>query len=173
MNFLKNQHKNDIILCLLIPTVGLISALFIYPFVHEFGHVITSFCVGGEVLDFTLFPSPSVLCDVGAIGNSEKIIISFGGMLLPLLVAGIVPRRWFWTWYIRVILKAISLLSFLLSVVSLTLNCNAGDDMVQALEYWLWDKNLLILLLCSIAGCIVISIVREKPIKRICKYFNI
>lgn len=170
---MKSQCKNDIIRCLLILAVGLISALFIYPFIHELGHVIASFCVGADVLDFTLFPLPSILCNVGAVENTGKVLIGFGGMLLPLLIAEVVPRKWFWIWYMRVLLKGISLLSFVISVVSLTANCNAQDDMVQALEYWLWDKSLLIFLLCSIAGCVVISIVREKPIKRVCQLFEI
>lgn len=170
---MKKLYNNDIIRCLLIAIIGLAAALFVYPFMHELGHVIVSFCVGAEVLDFTLFPMPSVLCNVGTINNAGKILIGFGGGLLPLFIAEIVPNKWFWTWYIRVLLKGISLLSFIISVISITTNCNPQDDMVQTLGYWLWDKKLLVILLCGIAGFSTISIIREKPIKRICKFFEI
>lgn len=159
--------------CLLILAIGFASALFIYPFIHELGHVLASVCVGAEVLEFTLFPLPSVLCDVGTIDNWGKVVIGFGGMVLPLIIAEIIPQRWFWTWYIRMLLKGISLLSFLISAVSVTANCNPQDDMVNVLKYWAADKSILLLLLCGEAGLIIASIIRERPIRRICKYFEV
>ena len=170
---MKKIYENDIMRCLLILAIGFASALFIYPLIHELGHVIASFCVGADVMEFTLFPLPSVLCDVGKIDNTSKVIIGFGGMVLPLIIAEIVPKKWFWTWYIRMLLKGISLLSFLISVVSVTANCNPQDDMVNVLKYWAADKSILLLLLCGAAGLIILSIVRERPIKKLCMYFGV
>lgn len=159
--------------CFLILAIGFASALFIYPFIHELGHVLASVCVGADVLEFTLFPLPSVLCDVGTIDDTSKVVIGFGGMVLPLIIAEIVPQKWFWTWYIRMLLKGISLLSFVISVVSVTANCNPQDDMMNVLKYWTADKSILLLLLSGAAGIIILSIIRERPIKRLCLYFGV
>ena len=43
---------------------GLLTAIIIYPVLHEFGHSLVAIAVGAKVVDFTLFPTPNLMCDV-------------------------------------------------------------------------------------------------------------
>ena len=70
--------KKDVLKLALIIGIGFFMALIGYPFLHESGHIVASVLVGAEVLELTLFPVPSVLCDVTGVDTIGLVIIGFG-----------------------------------------------------------------------------------------------
>lgn len=165
--------KKDVMKLMLIIGIGFFIALVGYPFLHESGHVIASMLVGAEVLDFTLLPVPSVLCDVSEVETAGLVIIGFGGILFPLLFSLAIPRRWFISWIIRAILQGISVLSLMISCVSVLFSVNQQDDMIQVLNFWESGKVVMLMILCSVAILTLIVMILDRPGKRICKFFGV
>ena len=157
----------------LLAVIGLFVAVLVYPFFHELGHAAMSFLVGAEVKQFTLFPLPSVLCDVGMLTNFDKILIGVSGMALPFSVAAVFPKRWVVTEYIRFLLKGISLLAFMIPFVSVAVGCNPQDDMVQTIGYWRWGRGEILIFAIIFASLILVSIIKDRPIQAVKKYFEI
>ncbi len=66
--------------------IGLLIAIFIYPFLHELGHVIASFIVGIECSELHLLPMPYVLCDMSSAKKIDYYIVGSAGILFPILI---------------------------------------------------------------------------------------
>ena len=165
--------KKDVLKLALIIGIGFFMALIGYPFLHELGHIVASVLVGAEVLDLTLFPVPSVLCDVTGVDTIGLVIIGFGGAFFPLLFLLVIPKRWFVSWCARVILQGISVLSFAISCVSILFSVNHQDDMIQVLNFWESGKPVLLVILCSSAVVTLAAIALDRPGHRICKFFGV
>ena len=165
--------KKDWLKILSITIVALFVAILSYPFLHELGQIIASFFVVAEVLELTLFPVPSVLCDVSKVSNNGLIIIGFGGVLLPLIISFLIPRKWFFCWFFRVLLQGMSVLSFAISCVSILFSVNHQDDMIRVLNFWESGKVVLLLILCSATILTLVAIILDRPGRRICKFFGV
>lgn len=163
--------KKDVARILLITGVGLFMAVIGYPFLHELGHIIASVLVGAEVLELTILPVPSVLCDITGVGNSGLVMIGFAGTLFPLLISFLIPRRWLVSWCLRTLIQGISVLALIISCVSILFSVNPQDDMIQIMRFWDFGKITLLLILCGITVATSTAIALDKPGRRICKFF--
>ncbi len=176
----QNQGKHifsDIFSMIGIIVIGLTVAIFAYPFLHESGHSIAAFAVGAEVKEFCVLPTPYVMCNVAMLSNWQQIVIGVSGALFPFFVSLVLPRRWFWSWYIRFLLMGISLLSFLISAMTLILpnggQLNPQDDMLQVLGLWTGSPVWLPLILSIMCIATVIIMSRDKPRRMICRQFGV
>ncbi len=165
--------KKDCLKILLISMLGLFVAVLGYPFFHEMGHMLASLLVDAEVLELSLLPVPSVLCDVTGVSDMGLTIIGFGGTLFPILISFFIPRKWFISWYFRALLQGMSILSLLISCVSVLFGVNPQDDMIQVLNFWQYGRTLLLIILGSSMLAVISAIVLDKPFKRVCKYFGL
>ena len=165
--------KNDVLKGVGMLAVGLLVSAVVYPFLHEFGQVLAAWCVNAKVLKATYFSTPSVLCEVVGVSNAGKIAIGFSGMIFPMLVARLIPQKWFAFWYARVLLQGISVMAFVISIVSIVLRKNPQDDMVQVLQYWEYDRSLFLFILCVTVMIIIFLIVRDKPVKRLYRFWGV
>ena len=152
---------------------GLLTAGLIYPFFHETGHTIAALSFGASVNEFVLFPLPSVLCNMVNVRNAGRIAVGFGGMVFPLLTALLISRRRFLLWYLRFLLMSISLLAIGISIISVAFAVNPQDDMVQVLKFRGCDKTVLLAVLGIGFTALLAFIVRDRPLDRILKYFNV
>ena len=65
---------------------------FVYPLLHESGHLIAGALVGYDIVSYSFFPSPYItfLTD----GDSEKIyFVSVFSVMLPILVSVLIPKK--------------------------------------------------------------------------------
>ena len=70
--------------CLLV-VLSLLTLFFIYPMLHELGHAIATWLLGGSVIQFSLSPQPHI--DSFLPENTAGIAaVSLAGLLFPLLV---------------------------------------------------------------------------------------
>ena len=167
----------DALKCLGLLAVGLLTAIFLYPFLHELGHTVAATIFGRQVCDFRLFPIPSVMCEMDVTNELVIIVVGFSGMLLPYLLSLVSPRKRFWIWYLWLIISGICLLSFAVSIAGIILYVNgspmANEDITQIMkfkdEYYV--PYLAILIVLSIIR--TVQIVRTKPIKKCMKYFGV
>ena len=157
--------------------VGLLTAIFLYPFLHELGHTCAAIIFGRQVCDFRLFPIPSVMCEMDITNELAVIIVGFSGMLLPYLVSLVPPRKTFWIWYLWLIISGISLLSFSVSIVGIFMYVSgspmANEDITQIMKFA--DEYYVLYLAILIVLSVIrsIQIVRSKPIKRCMKCFGV
>lgn len=154
-------------------TIGLLVAIVIYPFLHETGHSITTIIVGGEVIEYHLFPLPSILCNVAKVSSMGKVLIGISGMLFPITITTLFfhPQKRFYLWYTNLILRGICALSIVITIVATILYAVgkpvANEDITTVLNI---TPNLIEI--TSIASLLVLSgltiiIVKDKPLIRI------
>ena len=153
--------------------VGLFVAILIYPFLHETGHSIAAIFAGAEVVEVTLLPMPSVLCNVAGVGHNGLVFVGFGGIIFPILISLVLPRKYFFTWYFRALLQGISTLALVISLVSVLFKINPQDDIFQVLRFWEYGELVLLLILFLGIVAMVTLICFERPGRRILGYFEI
>ena len=167
----------DALRCFGLLAVGLLTAIFLYPFLHELGHTCAAIIFGRQVCDFRLFPIPSVMCEMDITNKLAVIVVGFSGMLLPYLLSLVPPRKTFWIWYLWLNISGISLLSFSVSIAGIFMCVSgspmANEDITQIMkfadEYYVLYLAILIVLFVIRS----VQVVRSKPIKRCMKYFGV
>ena len=167
----------DALKCFGLIAVGLLTAIFLYPFLHEFGHTIAAIVFGRQVCGFRLFPIPSVMCEMDVTNKISIIVVGFSGMLLPYLLSLISPRKHFWVWYLWLIISGICLLSFSVSIAGVILYATgspmANEDITQIMRFTEEYYVLYLAILIVLSIIRTVQIVRTKPIKRCMKYFGV
>lgn len=147
--------------------IGLFVAVLLYPFLHEAGHSICAIIFGAKVVDFTLFPLPSILCNVTGVGEVGIACISVSGMLFPIFVSFLISGQRFGMCYTRMLLRMISALAFAISAVSVLLHVNPQDDMFHVMKILICARWTVPLFCGVIAALMIVLIVREKPLTEI------
>ena len=149
--------------------LGLFTAVFLYPALHEGGHILVTLLLGGRVREVRLGAAASVLC--GGLRHGELAAVAFGGVGLPLR-----PKH-FPLWYVVQLVKGISVLAILLSLISL-IGCKYGvivenDDIMNAVRLWPEGRGVCLVLLCAGFLLSVGSICAARPVQRVGEYFGI
>lgn len=153
--------------------VGLFVAVVGYPVLHEVGHVMAAVLVGADVVEFSVWPLPSVLCDMERVGNHGFAAIGFGGTLFPILISLLLPQGRFFVWYFRALLQGVSLLALGVSFVSVLFKINPQDDIFQVLQFGEYNEAFLLLLIgCGMVG-VWHLIVAGRPVHRVRVFFGI
>lgn len=151
--------------------VGLLCTVIIYPLLHELGHSLAAIALGGEIVQLSWLPIPSVLCKMNSPNTSQYVIVGLSGMIFPALLCIFVRSNRFWVWYLMFIMKLTAAWSLVLAGLSVFLFQKGitlpNDDMTIILErapdQW-WIYALLIILL-FLAVCL--SVGKSKPVRRI------
>lgn len=167
----------DIVKTLEILFLGLVVAVFVYPFSHELGHSIFAFLSGTKVFEFTIFPVPSILCNMSDASVLQYLLIGLGGMVFPLIVSvAFHPKHFVW-WYIDFVVKVISIIAFGISIVGIIMyktNVPIKNEDITTTLLAVPDLWVSLLLLCILAELILIlSIIKSQPIKHIEKFYGI
>ena len=137
--------------------LGLFTAVLLYPALHEGGHILVTLLLGGRIREVRLGAAASVLC--GGLRHGELAAVSF-----PL-------------WYVVQLVKGISVLAILLSLISL-IGCKYGvivenDDIMNAVRLWPEGRGVCLVLLCAGLLLSVGSICAARPVQRVGEYFGI
>lgn len=155
--------------------VGLFTAVLLYPFLHELGHAAAAVSAGAKVAEFHLLPLPNVLCDMRGVHTAGKAWIGAGGIALPIVIAALPCPKGFWTWYIRLLLKGISLLAVLISAVSAVLFLYgrpvANEDITQVLQLLPQARYVAFPILAAAAALLVFGIRRMHPLQTVFRFF--
>lgn len=156
---------------------GLFIAVIVYPFLHELGHLLAAVLFGAKVIEFHLLPIPNILCDSTGLSTFLLSLIGFSGMMLPFAISMLIHTNNYYLWYGGLILKGISLLSFIISIVGVFLYlCGSpivNEDVTQIMnfnELSLWQVLLTVIIPTII--CIT-AIIKDHPINRIFEFFDI
>ena len=167
----------DILKCAGLLAVGLFVAIIAYPFLHESGHFLAALFLGEKVVEYSIFPTPYVICEMSLLSEFNVVLIGLAGMYLPMIITFIVRPKCFWLWYGILVTKGICLLSFALSFIAIVLYyfgiVIANEDVIRVID--ICEKgnlNLAILMLLTMIITIY-SISKQKPLSRILRYFDV
>ena len=102
--------------------------------------------------------------------------MAFGGVGLPLALAMLLRPKYFPLWYVVQLVKGISVLAILLSLISF-IGCKYGvivenDDIMNAVRLWPEGRGVC-LVLCAGLLLSVGSICAARPVQRMGEYFGI
>ena len=155
--------------------LGLFTAVLLYPALHEGGHILVTLLLGGRIREVRLGAAASVLC--GGLRHGELAAVAFGGVGLPLALAVLLRPKHFPLWYVVQLVKGISVLAILLSLISL-IGCKYGvivenDDIMNAVRLWPKGRGVCLVLLCAGLLLSVGSICAARPVQRVGEYFGI
>lgn len=169
----------DFIKFLFILFLGLLTAVIIYPFLHESGHSIAAVLLGAEVLEFDLFPIPSTLCNLVNMNTVEKIAIGLNGLFFPIFFSAAMLKmvgNSFWSQYISFVLNGISLLASIISFISVILfylgKPIENEDVTQILHISPNSGMIILCLTVFLTIYLIIKIMFSNPIQRCLAYFG-
>lgn len=166
----------DIVKLIAITCLGLFIVIIGYPVLHELGHSSVAMIVGAEMLEFNLFPLPSVLCNISGVSPFRSAMIGAGGMLLPFSFSILIYSKHFWLWYIGLIMNIICMISFVISIIGCVAFLNSApiknEDITSILNVYpnsvyLWIMGFLFVIAYS-----VFCIFKSSPMKTCMKYFD-
>lgn len=154
-----------------ITLIGLAVAIFLYPFLHEMGHLVAVMLSGARPQELRLFPLPYVSCDLSAVGRLSRCFVGLFGMLFPLLVSFLIRKRVFWLWLIAFLLKGISMLSFAISAVAM-LFCHHGgvwarEDIVRVAGIWEPFSGFWAFWMLALVAFCGVDLYLQHPIRRL------
>lgn len=159
---------------------GLLTAVIIYPFLHESGHLIAAVLLGAEVLEFNLFPLPNVLCDMTHMRDISIIIVGLNGLFFPISFSAVMLKLFgdsFWVRYVSFVLNGISLFASIISVIAVVFfylgNPMNNEDVTQILHICPNSGMIIIILTISLIIYLIIKTILEKPIRRCLAYFEL
>lgn len=122
---------------ILILALGLSSAVFIYPLLHELGHSLVAVILGARIKEITLYPVPSMLCNIENINYKSTYLIGLGGIIFPFLLSTVLTPSDFKFWYVNLNVRLISILYLSVSIFTIFGSQKAlfeNDDMVKVIE---------------------------------------
>lgn len=158
-------------------SIGLFTAILLYPTLHEAGHSLLALIVGAKVVDFNLFPIPNIMCDVFGVGNTGIVLIGLGGIIIPYVLSMSLRPKTFWLWYSNALVRGISLLAVGISFVSIVLWMNGiivpNEDIIQVLKVFNGGSILFLTVFAMMLIFGIVRIVYDKPLKKIIEYFEI
>lgn len=161
-------------LCVGLFVVGIITTIFLYPFFHELGHIIFAYLICVKIREITFLPLPSVLCEIESQNNTSIILVGIGGLVLPYLISIMVPKKYFWAWYVWLLFSCICIYSLVLSVLSyvfylceFTFVC---DDIWIIMKYTNNRYDCFVWLFLILIIIRLLQIIKSHPIQRILQY---
>lgn len=156
--------------------VGLITVIIIYPFLHEIGHSLVALLVGARIVDFNILPIPFVKCEVSNVDITGQALIGVGGIVFPFVLSMTLKSKWFWGWYISLILKGISVYSVMLSIIATVLHINGNswqnEDVVRVLHLFPNGTWLLLAVFCIMATYGLVRLLKENVFSKCIDYFS-
>lgn len=170
-------NLKDLFKCVALFVVGVIVAVFVYPILHELGHALSAIAFGVKIKDVSLFPLPSVLCEFNGQSSIVIAFIGFCGILVPSVITFLYVPNNFWFWYVWLMMKCITMLSFIIACVAIVMFVAdkpiIDEDMTWMLiyvpEYAI--QYFILLIFLEIASALQIK--NTKPLKRCMEEFNL
>ena len=109
-------------------------------------------------------------------GNNYRLVVVVK-FTVPLALAMLLRPKYFPLWYVVQLVKGISVLAILLSLISL-IGCKYGvivenDDIMNVVRLWPEGRGVCLVLLCAGLLLSVGSICAARPVQRVGEYFGI
>ena len=150
------------------------TATFVYPFLHELGHLLAAIFTGSRIVELSVFPASYVKMDVGNVRPGKTVVVGLCGMIFPMLCAMVHPRQLTMSVIIYTI-RAVNILAWFLSCTSIVFNHIGlsweNEDVINVIRCLGGGENVLFLV-CLIAMLLsFFALFKDKPVSRIVSFF--
>lgn len=171
------ENIRDIFKIIKMTIIGLIVAILIYPFTHEFGHTLLSLINGAEVVEFKLLPIPYITCNIGGLTTNEIIAIGFAGNIIPLIINSIVDIitiniKIFEVTYFKMYFYFCCWLSMVLSAISAIFRIMEQDDIYNIISKFPDKRNICTIICIFLAIVIMIRLYKMDIKSQLINYIN-
>lgn len=131
------MKRNGFVLFLQYSGVSGLFILVIYPVLHEVGHILGALLFGGEIVAVSYLPTPSIICSFVALTGLQNALISFAGLLLPIIIFVIMPSGKsrspimnFGTFLFEIVIEC----SLIFSLINCIFPLNKNDDIAKIIS---------------------------------------
>lgn len=168
----------DLIKCVKVLFIALLTIFLVFPLIHETGHAFFTILAGGEIKNINIFPVPCVLCSVTDLSDWEIAFIGGGGMILAFIFSAILKfRRNFYLWFFCFFFRFMSFLSLGISFVSALLwgfgIYTEKEDAVIMLDFWREGYIFILLSIGVLLLFTVLMLKRDHLIQRVSDFFEL
>ena len=149
--------------------VSVFTSIIVYPLLHEAGHITAALIIGYEIKEIGI--DSALYIRFMADSNVLKVLfVTFGGMVLPVLVSWLIPGRCFYLWLIKTVIIATGAVVVLLSVLSVVL-CIAGfdireNDLISVAEFSSASVCICLVLSVLIEALLFYVLKSQRPFER-------
>ena len=160
----------DVFLIIKITIIGLLVAVFVYPIVHESGHIISTILTGGRFIKLSWIPTPNILCEVNSTNTTALAIINLSGMILPIVFIMPFYKTKGFIRFGALIFCMIIILSAVIGLIVSIISCFginvSNDDVTSFIEFSGWLLPTILIMIAMI-GISAFQLMRFKPVETI------
>lgn len=154
--------------------VALATVVIIYPFLHEMGHYLVALFVGAEIVEISFFPISYVEVLLPHQNVFGQAIVGMAGMLFPMIICFVKPRRLTECTIVYTILLT-NILAWLFScssIVAKTFGWKWSNEDVLTVITCMGGGELVLFLLCSLLliTCVYVF-AKSRPLSRMMSFF--
>ena len=107
--------------------MSVVSLLFIYPFLHEAGHLIAAMISGAESISWEIFPTAHTDFLINPDNSIDVMFISLSGNIAPLIIVLTPSFKLFCLYYFKLTTSLLSAVTAGLSVMFIVAEYKGGD----------------------------------------------
>lgn len=155
--------------------IGIGTAAILYPVIHELSHLLCALVFGAIVIDYTVFPIPSVLCNVGGLNDWQLFLVVLSGPIIPFIIGIILKINNFWIYYIKTVIVLISGFSFVISIIGMRLNweiLTEQDDIVRFANLIPYGEGICFVICILGIVTVIYTLIRMKNRMFVTNVFN-
>lgn len=150
------------------------TAMFIYPILHELGHLLAAILTGSRIVEFSVFPTSYVMLETVNASAWRTVVVGLCGMIFPMLCALVHPRQLTMSVIVYTI-RAANILAWFLSCTAIVFNHLGmsweNEDVINVIRCLGGGENVLFLV-CLIAMLLsFFAFFKDKPVSRIVSFF--
>lgn len=154
----------------------IVVMLFLYPLLHECGHILTAAVMGADILSVEIFPNPHVDLTMEQQSVIPMVMIAFGGSFFPLIFLAAIPNSCYYFYFIKLTIALVSVSSTITSLAtSIMFVCGietAYDDVVILLKYYPEIIFVVVALILPVLIIGMLFIVLTKPLEKTIEFFK-
>ena len=155
--------------------IALFTVVFVYPLLHETGHLFAAFLVGAEVVEFSIFPVPRVSVCFDAHNTWGQVAVGMCGMLLPMLCIFHKPKH-FISCVGECAIMIANVIAWLLSCIAIVVSKLGADweneDVLVVVHQCSDGAGFGVFFFCLIALAISIyALLRKQNLRLIISFF--
>lgn len=117
--------------------IAMFTTIFIYPLLHEGGHLLAALLVGAEVVEMSVFPIPYVSMFVDPYDALGRVVIGMCGMVFPMICIVFRPKHFVSSIALSTIVF-VNAIAWLLSCVAIVANrlglCWKNEDVITVIQ---------------------------------------
>ncbi len=150
------------------------TSVFVYPFLHELGHLIAGILTGADIVGMSVFPVSYVSMMVEGSDVYKQVIIGMAGLILPMTAFLLKPQGLTMSTMVYA-LRSINVLAWTYSSVAIILSLLGyrwdNEDVMQVINCIGGGEVIILLLSIAALAMSIYFLIKSKPVDRMMSFF--